>query len=38
MEESELIPQISALIIYMDAELIADWKYGNKVFQGKKSM
>ena len=30
MEESELIPQISALIIYMDAELIADWKYGNK--------
>jgi len=38
MEESELIPQISALIIYMGTELTAEWKYGSKVFWGKKSM
>ena len=36
MEYTELIPQISALIIYMGAELTPDWKYGSEVFWGKK--
>ena len=35
MEESELIPQISALIIYMGTELTADWNMEVKFFGEK---
>ena len=37
MEYTELIPQISVLIIYMGAELTPDWKYGSEVFLGEKN-